>query len=261
MVDHFLPESRYSITALTEQELENPQNKIVHVKPVSFKQNSGLFVVGKNFKGLIPLGELTIYPEDEEKLANIFIRNISQLTAQIVNCFHGIFILSRKNTMYMALQNLYPGKIVSAKISHIYRQTTFVDIGAGINAILPVSEISIAYISRELIPLYFQGIDSIDVKVLEQSPKYENKFIVSYKQAFQPLSINTGDVLPGRVCKMLPDESGYIVELSPVQAGIIDIGLQPWITLTTGHIYTFRVVRVRKRDNGLLHYSLELICE
>ena len=266
----FLPESRYSRkTRLPPNWEKDPQqfvNEIVHVKPINFIPGIGLFAKGENFEGLISLKELTIYSDIvPSHLAGILIRNNFLVTAKIINYSAGIFMLSRKETMLDALPEVFDamnsGKTILAKISNINGITTFLDIGAGICAILPIYEVSSAKLGEELLPQYFEGIDSIPVKILAQSKRVESKFIVSYKKTFSPVPLSIGDIVKGRIIRTLSDGSGKVVEISPVQAGVVDLGLQSWITLNIGQIYTFRVTRVRQKKNGTIHYSLELIYE
>lgn len=266
MAEHnFLPESRYQKTILTDEELKNPHaliGKIVHVRPKLLHPQLGLFVYGKNFRGIIPFGEMTIYEVEEVKLSDILIKKNCQITARITGYNISSFILSRKSTMMSALEHLKINDIVPAKLINIYKSTTFLDIGAGINAILPITELSTTFVLPEDIDLFFKGIDSVDVKIVCESHKYPNKFITSLKQAFTPLPIEVGDIVRGKASRILPDGLGQIIEISPVQSGIVDIGLTPWITLNYGCMYTFRVTRIRSKEHDIgIYYSLELICE
>ena len=266
---NFLPESRYSMKTHLSNWAQNPQNfvnTIVHVQPKEYLPGSGLFVLGNNFEGIIPSEELSIYPDDEpERLSGILIKRQYLVTAKICSFSNDFFILSRKETMRQALKEVFnemnSGSLVLAKIASIYGTATYLDIGAGISALLPINEISSTYIEKDLLHSYFKGIDSILVKVINESQKFPNKFIASFKDACVPTSISVGDIVEGRVVRNLPDGTGKIIEITPLQSGIVDLGLHSWITLDMGQFYNFRVTRVRQRDNGVLHYSLELICE
>ena len=264
----FFPESRYSRTHLPnwEQNANEFINTIVHVKPRKYLPGIGLFVYGDNFEGLIPTKELSIYTnQNPSRLAGILVGRKFLVTAQICSISGDLFILSRKKSMEDALQQVYDAmdsnETVSAKILNIQDFTTFLDIGGGISAILPICEVSSTYIEKENLFKYFEGIDSIPVKILNESKKSQGKFVVSYKKAFKPIPISEGDTVKGRIIRDLPDGTGKVVELSPVQSGIVDIGLQSWIHLEIGQSYNFYVTRFRTNDNGVLHYSLDVIVE
>lgn len=257
MAKKFLPESRYT----RETMLKDEKTTIVHVRPLTYS-SAGLLVHGENFEGLIPPDEITIYSDEQEKTARVLVSRGDLITAKIVEApTSGLILLSRKQSMADALQEIVPGKVLSAKITNYGRTSTFLDIGAGICAVLPISEICQVHIEPDEVPDRFSGFDSIKVKVLDESLQYSQKFVVSYKAAFKPLSISEGDVVRGKIHSTLPDGTGTLVELSPVQSGIVDIGPNncSWVQLKKGWFYNFKVKRVRPKSNGYLHYSLELI--
>lgn len=260
MAKKFLPESRYTRLTRLEDPKNVPLGQIVHVKPWQFVPAVGLLVYGHNFDGLIPIGDISIYPDDDdEKISRILIRKDYLITAKVIES-PGLLILSRKSSMEDALKEIHPEKILSAKITNFHSETTFLDIGAGIGAILPISEVSLVHIEPDELRYRFRGIDSIHVKVLHESSRQANKFIVSYRGAFKPLELSVGDIVRGKVHSDLPDGSGKIVEISPAQAGIVDVGpSNPWIKLNNGKFYSFRVTRIRPKSNDYFYYSLELI--
>ena len=264
MAQKFLPESRYSRKTCLLNWKENPKsfvNEIVHVKPTAYNSEIGLYVDGEDFKGIIPLTELTIYPQNAFNLSKILINRGHLITAKITDFFDNQFILSRKESMEEALvevlDELQAETKIYAKITGFYNEITFLDIGGGINAILPLYEVTL---TTENPFTFFEGMDSIKVKLLNESYSNKNKFVASFIKAFDPLPISVGDVVKGRIVRKISDNSGYIVEISPVQSGIVDVS-QPWITLHTGQTYLFRISRIRLSENGFIHYSLHLICE
>ena len=192
------------------------------------------------------------------------------VTAKIIGFSDGTFLLSRKAAMQEALATLSIGKIVVAqKISYINNKTTFVDIGAGISAIIPLTEVSSSQI--EDVTSVFDNMDYIPVKIIAKSPNYENRFIVSYKQTVPPKPIEVGDIVQGKVMSLLHDKTGVFVELSPTQAGIADLegrivvnqcedseisSSTPYIVL--GRSYSFFVKKIKDTENprNPQHFSL-----
>ena len=258
MAQTFMPESRYKLTKIEDPQAIPPIGEIVHVRSQTLIP-SGLLVHGENFEAIIPLDELTIYSDEKEKIGKVLLKRTSPITAKVTKItLSGMIVLSRRAAMEEALETIELGSIVSAKILGLYEGTHFLDLGGGISAILPIKEVSNSRIKREDIKERFLGIDSINVKILEESDKLKNKFIVSYKQASVPLSLEVGDVVRGRCANYLPDASGMFVELSPLQSGIVDLGTELRQLLLLGYTYSFRVTRVRPKK-GVLCYSLELV--
>ena len=271
----FLPESRYQQTYLNHWE-DNPNHyigEIVHVLPIEFiQQENVLRVRGKNFDGIIKVQELSIYPIIcfEESHIPKFIPHLFGhcITAAITDFYNGQFIMSRKITMQKALEHIEIGNILEAKKIAIQSNTTFLDIGAGINAIIPIHEVSASFIRN--VNLTFMDMEYIPVKIICESPNYKHKFVASFKQAYVSRPISKGDIVIGKAINLLKDNSGVFVEISPNQVGIADTDylivsgsseldecLHPDIIL--GNSYSFLVQKFRGYDNGVFRYSLRLL--
>ena len=261
MAKDFLPESRYGKSTLDLSKPQENIGKIVHVQPKTYVSEKGLNVIGKNFNGFILNDLLTIYENDTQKFINSIKHSRACITAKVIG-YHEkskVFILSRKDSMEDAVKEIYIGKILTAKIKGIYGTTYYLDIGAGITAILPVRELSITFIPEEDVLERFNKNRNIKVMVTGESNLYKYKYVSSYKKAFEPLPIEPGDVIYGKVTSILPDCTGAVVEISPVQAGIVDLNSESFNLVKPGNTYEFYVLRVRPKDNGILHYSLILL--
>ncbi|MBO4816469.1 MAG: S1 RNA-binding domain-containing protein [Clostridia bacterium] len=272
----FFPEARYDLTQLINWQA-NPYlfiTKIVHVKVDSYSSHEGtLYVYGKNFEGIIDISELSIYEIDyfpdniytPKFVLNCF-ANDTCITAMIIGYANGHFILSRKKSMRKALSYLKIGQIISAYKTGTTKTMVFLDIGAGINAIIPSHEISSCRVDASK---YFKTFQYIPVKLIDES-EHENKFIMSYKQCFSPKHIEKNDIVYGKTICYTNDYSGVFVELSPNQAGIVDTDgllvvesraysyLKPNIVI--GQTYPFWVKRIKQsKTTGEAQYALRFI--
>lgn len=273
----FLPECRYQPTLLTcwENDPNSHIGKIVHVLPKEFlSATKTLNVAGENFVGIIEESELSLYPItyfEGSTLPKFLPKMFGHcMTAKITGFSNGKFILSRRASMQEALSFLNIGDIVESKKTSCIPKIVFVDIGAGISAIIPISEVTSSCID-DVAPI-FEGIDYIPVKIIGKSPNYENKYIASYKQTIPPKLIVKGDIVLGKATNLTQDGTGVYVELSPTQSGIVDIeGLTvvskdqideySYPDIVLGNTYSFLVHRVKESNKfrNKTHYSLRLV--
>ena len=273
----FLPESRYQPTRLDNWE-QDPQahiGTIVHVMPNEYLSSTQtLTVSGKNFMGVIDNSELSIYPItyfEKDLIPKMLPKMFGRcITAKIIGFSNSRFILSRKSSMQDALAYLKIGNTVEARIISCLDKKAFVDIGAGINAILPIKEVATIYL-ESLIPI-FENVDYITAKIIAESSKHPNKFVVSSKQLIPQKEIERGDIVLGKAVNMLPDMTGVFVELSPTQTGIVDTdnlivvgkdNAEEYFNadIVLGRTYSFLVTKVRpdKHFETVKHYSLRLL--
>ena len=280
MAQKFLPESRYMESQLEENWKANPKvhiGKTVHVKPVEYISSTKTLIVrGMNFTGQISYSELSLYQFTcfENTLIPKFLPKVFKhcITCKIVD-FSDLdkkFILSRKESMEEAVQNVKLGEIIDAALINCTKKSAFIDIGAGIEAIIPVQEVSNCRIHN--VQDILSDIDYIPVKILEKSKNFENKFVCSYKQAVPPKQILAGDIVFGRVGDFVSDGTGVYVELTPNQTGILDtIGLMVIYSyeqnfystpdIVIGNTYSFRVHKVKesKKYPGRYDYCLRIM--
>lgn len=235
----FLPEARCQLTTLDSSiPPESYIGKVVNVLPKSFdclKQEMQVFI-GDSFSGIIPLDELSIYDLKKEyggeesyyKILSQFFVNFHLITAKILDfdSNRNSFILSRKENMENALRYFLEldssSEILYAFKTGSTSSNVFVDIGAGIQAIIPYKEISACFVDALN---YFEGTDYIPVHILFQN--VYGKFVVSYRSTIAYQDFKLGDVVPGRVVGPVKNNDGISIELNPNQSGILnaDYGL------------------------------------
>lgn len=271
----FLPEARYRPTHLDNWEI-NPQEqigKIVHVTPKEYLSSTQMLTVsGKNFDGIIDISELSIYPikyfdSDTDSIPKVLPKLFGHcITAKIIGFSGDIFFLSRKSSMQDALANIKYGQVVDAQKISCLEKKVFLDIGAGINAILPIKEVSSVFI-ESLEPIY-ENTDYITVKIIAESNYHKHKFVVSSKQVIPQKDISKGDIVLGKASNLLADESGVFVELSPTQSGIVDTDNLVVCSknnpedffdadIVLGRTYSFLVIK--EKDEFKTHFSLRLL--
>lgn len=264
---HFLPEARYEKTELKNWQKDPKKfiGQIVHVMPIEFISAQGILnVEGRNFEGVMRLEDMTIYPltffegtKTPKFLQKIFALNHC-MTAEIIGYEEDEerFILSRKEVMKEAIESgmFAVGNTFEAFKINVAKSTTFVDLGAGIIAIIPVLELSTSHIAD--VNGFWDGIEYIPVKIIEN---INNRIVCSYKRTFKEKELTVGDIILGKITNDIPDGSGVFVEISPLQVGILD--LEGFVVVEPGeytrgpHIirgkkYKFRVHRIREQKEG-----------
>lgn len=279
MYSEFMPEGRYGPSFLVNWK-RNPYAKIgqiVHVEVDYYDiADDMIYLHGKNFDGYMSKNELSIYGADcylDSKTPKFVFKALADglcLTVLIIGFDkkNNMFVFSRKETMQKALSRLECGQTIIAYKMGATKNTIFLDIGAGINAIIPAYEVSCCKIPN--IAEYFKDRDLIMVKLIGEG-SYANKFIASYKQACTPKCIKEHDIVFGKTIAFTNDMTGIFVELSPLQAGIVDLEegllvvesealafLEPHIII--GREYPFWVKRIKKsKHTGELQYALRVI--
>lgn len=137
---------------------------------------------------------------------------------------NSIAILSRKDVqlkcMESYLSKLVPGDIIDANVTHLEKFGAFIDIGAGINALIPIDMLSVSRISHPCERLR-EG-QSIKVILKKIEP---NKLTFSLKELLGSWEDNAADFAPGEtvtgVVRSIEDY-GVFVELAPNLAGLAE---------------------------------------
>ena len=158
---------------------------------------------------------------------------ISKVNKRI--CFHvlgfekdiyenNIAILSRKavqlRCMEEYLNQLVPGDIIDAGVTHLEKFGAFIDIGAGVNALIPIDMLSVSRISHPSERLC-EG-QSIKVVLRKKEP---SKMTFSLKELLGTWEENAKAFTPGEtvtgVVRSIEDY-GVFVELAPNLAGLAE---------------------------------------
>lgn len=134
-------------------------------------------------------------------------------------------ILSRRSVQLMCineyLSKLKEGDIIDARVTHLEKFGAFIDIGAGINALIPIDMLSVSRISHPSQRLY----EGQDIRVVLRK-KEEEKLTFSLKELLGTWLENAERFTPGEtvtgVIRSIEDY-GVFVELAPNLAGLAEL--------------------------------------
>lgn len=133
-------------------------------------------------------------------------------------------ILSRKSVQLLCKKNyidkLNEGDIIDARVTHLEKFGAFIDIGAGINALIPIDMLSVSRINHPRERLY-EG-ENIKVVLRKREP---NKLTFSLKELLGTWQENAdlykaGETVMGTVRSI--ETYGVFVELMPNLAGLAE---------------------------------------
>lgn len=133
-------------------------------------------------------------------------------------------ILSRKAVQLGCkknfIDNLAEGDIIDARVTHLEKFGAFIDIGAGINALIPIDMLSVSRINHPRERVY-EG-ENIKVVLRKREP---NKLTFSLKELLGTWSENAmmfepGETVTGTVRSI--ETYGVFVELTPNLAGLAE---------------------------------------
>lgn len=182
-------------------------------------------------KGIIPRCEGAVGIEDGTVRDIALISRVNKPVSCVVTGFsvtpegETLALLSRKRVQERCLKeyipNLRPGDIIPATVSHIEGFGVFCDIGAGINALMPIDGISVSRIPHPSVR--FTAGQSISAVV--KSIDGEGRITLSHKELLGTWEQNTarlkvGETVPGIVRSV--EKYGIFVELAPNLAGLAE---------------------------------------
>jgi small subunit ribosomal protein S1 len=134
-------------------------------------------------------------------------------------------ILSRKKVQTDFTENhlstLSPGDVIDARVTHLENFGVFCDIGCGINALLPIDNISVSRIPHPSVR--FNTGD--DIKVIIKSFDEMGRVTLSHKELLgtweeNAASFNVGETVSGIVRSI--ENYGVFVELTPNLSGLAE---------------------------------------
>lgn len=135
-------------------------------------------------------------------------------------------LLSRRKAMQMCkdefLNNLVPGDVVDAKITHLESFGAFCDIGCGNIALLPIDAISVSRISHPR-DRFSPGDD---IKVIIKSIDDYGRITLSHKELLGTWEENAAKFTAGQTVSGVVrsvEEYGIFVELAPNLAGLAEL--------------------------------------
>lgn len=135
-------------------------------------------------------------------------------------------VLSRKKVQEYCMENyiskLQTGDIIDAKICHMEPFGVFADIGAGINALLPIDSISVSRIPHPNV----RFSSNQDIKAIVKSRDEFGRIVLTHKELLGTWEENAeqfsvGETVPGIVRST--EKYGIFVELTPNLAGLAEL--------------------------------------
>ena len=135
-------------------------------------------------------------------------------------------VLSRKKVQEECIENyisqLETGDIIDARISHMEPFGVFADIGAGINALLPIDGISVSRIPHPNV----RFTPNQDIRAIVKSRDELGRIVLSHKELLGTWEENAskfsvGETVPGIVRST--EKYGIFVELAPNLAGLAEL--------------------------------------
>lgn len=134
-------------------------------------------------------------------------------------------ILSRRSVQQQAMEHfaaaLHPGDVIDAAVSHIESFGVFCDIGAGINALMPIDSISVSRIPHP----GARFAPGQTIKAVVKNMDETGRITLSHKELLGTWAENAaqfavGETVPGIVRSV--EKYGIFVELTPNLAGLAE---------------------------------------
>ncbi len=135
-------------------------------------------------------------------------------------------VLSRKKVQEDCIENyiskLQPGDIIDAKVCHMEPFGVFADVGAGINALLPIDSISVSRIPHPNVRFY----SNQEIKAIVKNRDELGRLILTHKELLGTWEENAnkfsiGETVPGIVRST--EKYGIFIELAPNLAGLAEL--------------------------------------
>lgn len=223
----YYPERKYRLTKGYLSVFEEIQRNNGFVVGISKKWDSTekklIIDLGNGFTGIIPESELTIeelkYPnKNKNDMPFQAICTFNQkICAEITKIDGKTVYLSRRKLQEKAMASLEINKVYEVVIISVSKFGIFVDIGVGLTAFIHVSEISTTRFQNAQDVNMIPG-DTISAILLSITPK----MCMSYRRNISLYTLSRGDYTMGIVRAELSNHTGYFVEVSPNECGIVD---------------------------------------
>lgn len=159
-------------------------------------------------------------------------KNVSfQITNLVTDAYGTRAMLSRRTVQesckHAFVAKLQKGQVIDARVTHLEKFGAFVDIGAGINALIPIDMISISRIPHPS-ERFEEGED---IKAVVRTIE-EGKITLSHRELLGTWEENAalfepGETVPGIIRSV--EDYGVFVELTPNLAGLAEVvnGVKP----------------------------------
>jgi len=182
-------------------------------------------------RGIIPRNEGALGIENGSVRDIALISRVNKPVSFIITGFDSldsgetIAVLSRKavqqSCSFDYISSLAPGDVIPATVAHMEGFGVFCDIGAGINALMPIDSISVSRIPHP--SARFRAGQNIFAAV--KSVDSEGRITLSHKELLgtweeNAAALTVGETVPGIVRSV--EKYGIFVELSPNLAGLAE---------------------------------------
>jgi small subunit ribosomal protein S1 len=222
------------------QELKSAmlKNEVIEGKVISCDKEHNLHIDLGNFSGIIPHREGALGIQEGTVKDIALISKVGKRVCFRIVGFHKNdngstdIVLSRRIVQIACLKeyinNLNEGDVIQAKVTHLEKFGVFIDIGAGINSLIPIDMLSVSRISHPDERVYEGQIIKTVLKKREK-----NKLTFSLKELLGTWQENAdnfelGETVTGVVRSI--ETYGIFVELMPNLAGLAE----PCPTLRAG---------------------------
>lgn len=224
------PNLTKTFTSIDEVKKSMMEGEVIESRVLLCDREHNLHVDLGAVRGIIPRVEGAIGIDDGSVRDIALISKVNKSVCFTVLGFqrdiynNSIAILSRKDVqikcMDSYLSRLKVGDIIDANVTHLEKFGAFIDIGAGINALIPIDMLSVSRISHPAERLR-EG-QSIKVILKKIEP---NKLTFSLKELLGSWEDNAADFSPGETVTGIVrsiEDYGVFVELAPNLAGLAE---------------------------------------
>lgn len=141
-------------------------------------------------------------------------------------------VLSRREVQQECIDNyiskLKPGDVINARVTHMENFGVFLDIGAGVNGLLPIDSISVSRIPHPSVRFHIGQM----IRVIVKSVDDMGRLTFSHKELLGTWEENAGEFTPGETVPGIVrsiENYGIFIELTPNLAGLAEYspGINP----------------------------------
>jgi len=224
-------ENKLSLSNLTSLTEAYHSSKILEARAIVCDGCHNLIVDLGTMKGIIPRLEGAIGISEGTVRDIAVISKVNKPVCFTITGFkkdqnnNTFALLSRRNAQEICIENfinnIIPGDIINAKITHLEPFGAFADIGCGIISLLPIDAISISRIEhpRERLSV------GMDIKAIVKSIDENNRITLTHKELLGTWEENAqhfsiGETVAGIVRSV--ENYGAFIELTPNLAGLAE---------------------------------------
>lgn len=228
LIDNF--ENKNYLKSLSGLVEAYDEGKILEARAIICDSNHNLIVDLGCMKGIIPREEGAIGIREGSVRDIAVISKVNRPVSFVITDFkknsdgEDIAVLSRRAAQKICMENyvenLLPGDVIPAKVTHMENFGVFADIGCGIVSFLPIDTLSVSRIAHPK-ERFYVGMDiKVVVKYFDAGRVHltHKELLGTWEENAQMFSI--GETVSGIVRSV--EEYGVFVELTPNLAGLAE---------------------------------------